>query len=136
MVQISNMPRKIGEWINIELHNAQLYRVLARSAPNDRDKQIIEEFSDDSQDTAETLMKIYKKMTGYRFEPKPVPLKENGSYRSVVKSRIREEIRLSKMYRQAYMNMQDNYPLRRIIFNAYHTALEHAVTLIEMISAS
>ena len=88
MAQISNMPRKIGEWINMELHNAQLYRVLARSAPNDREKHILEDFSDDSQDTAETLMRIYKKMTGYRFEPKPVPLKENGSYRNVIRSRI------------------------------------------------
>ena len=61
MAQISNMPRKIGEWINMELHNAQLYRVLARSAPNDREKHILEDFSDDSQDTAETLMRIYKK---------------------------------------------------------------------------
>ena len=132
MAQISNMPRKIGEWINMELHNAQLYRVLARSAPNDREKHILEDFSDDSQDTAETLMRIYKKMTGYRFEPKPVPLKENGSYRNVIRSRIGEEIRLSKMYRNAYMNMQDNFALRRTIFNAYHTCLEHAVTLLEM----
>ena len=92
MAQISNMPRKIGEWINMELHNAQLYRVLARSAPNDREKHILEDFSDDSQDTAEALMRIYKKMTGYRFEPKPVPLKENGSYRNVIRSRIGEEI--------------------------------------------
>ena len=132
MAQISNMPRKIGEWINMELHNAQLYRVLARSAPNDREKHILEDFSDDSQDTAETLMRIYKKMTGYRFEPKPVPLKENGSYRNVIRSRIGEEIRLSKMYRNAYMNMQDNFALRRTIFNAYHTCLENAVTLLEM----
>ena len=132
MAQISNMPRKIGEWINMELHNAQLYRVLARSAPNDREKHILEDFSDDSQDTAETLMRIYKKMTGYRFEPKPVPLKENGSYRNVIRSRIGEEIRLSKMYRNAYMNMQDNFALRRTIFNAYHTCREHAVTLLEM----
>ena len=132
MAQISNMPRKIGEWINMVLHNAQLYRVLARSAPNDREKHILEDFSDDSQDTAETLMRIYKKMTGYRFEPKPVPLKENGSYRNVIRSRIGEEIRLSKMYRNAYMNMQDNFALRRTIFNAYHTCLEHAVTLLEM----
>ena len=132
MAQISNMPRKIGEWINMELHNAQLYRVLARSAPNDREKHILEDFSDDGQDTADTLMRIYKKMTGYRFEPKPVPLKENGSYRNVIRSRIGEEIRLSKMYRNAYMNMQDNFALRRTIFNAYHTCLEHAVTLLEM----
>ncbi len=128
-----DLPEKIGQWINSELYNAQLYRVLSRSAPGDREKQILEEFSDDDQDTADTFMKMYKKMTGYRFIPKPVPIKENGSYRSVIRKRISDEIRMSKMYRNAYMNMQNNYPLRRIVFSAYHSCLEHAVTLLELL---
>lgn len=134
MNKISNMPRKLGEYINIELHNAQLYRILAKSAPNDRDKHILEEFSDDCQDTAEEFMKLYKKMTGYKFDPVPVPIKETGSYRSVLKSKIRDEIRLSKRYRKDYLNTSDNLSLKRTFFNAYHTALEHSVGLIELLN--
>ena len=127
------MPRKLGEMINMELHNAQLYRIIAKSAPNDKDKQILDEFSDDCQDTAEELMRIYRKMTGYQFDPRPVPIKENGSYRSVLRSKIRDEIRLSKRYRHEYLNTSDNLALKRTFFNAYHNALEHAVGIIELI---
>ena len=119
--------------INMELHNAQLYRIIAKSAPNDKDKQILDEFSDDCQDTAEELMRISRKMTGYQFDPRPVPIKENGSYRSVLRSKIRDEIRLSKRYRHEYLNTGDNLALKRTFFNAYHNALEHAVGIIELI---
>ena len=44
MNKISNMPRKLGEFINTELHNAELYRALSKSAPNNRDKEILEEW--------------------------------------------------------------------------------------------
>ncbi len=136
MNNINNLPSALGKWINTELYNAQLYRVLSKSAPDDRSRHILEEFSDDSRDTAETMMKAYKNMTGYKFIPKPLPLKENGSYRSVIRGRIGDEVRLSKMYRNAYMNIQGNYTLRRIVFSAYHNALEHAVTLLELMSGS
>lgn len=133
MNKISNMPGRLAEMIQQELHNVRLYRVLSRSAPNDRDRQTLEEFSDDCQDTADEFMRMYRKMTGYPFHPEPIPLKENGSYQHVLHERIREEIRLSKRYRHEYLNTGDNYSLRRTFFNAYHTALEHAVGIMELL---
>ena len=134
MNKISNMPRKLGEYINSELHDAQLYKALSRSAPNDRDKEIFEEFSDDCSDNAQEFTKLYKLMTGTAFVPAPTHLSENGSYRNILRSRIREEIRLSKKYRREYLSCGDRLPLKRAFFNAYHNALEHAVGIIELCS--
>ncbi len=135
MNKISNMPRKLGEFINTELHNTELYRALSKSAPNNRDKEILEEFSDDCQDNAGEFMRIYKRMTGYKFDPRPVPVTETGSYRSVLRSRIRDETRLSKKYRREYMITSDNLALKRAFFNAYHNSLEHAVGIIDLLNS-
>ncbi len=134
MNQPGSLPRRLGEYINSELHDAQLYTILSRSAPSDRDKEILEEYSDDCRDNAGIFMKLYQRMTGYKFTPKPVPMKENGSYRAVLKGRIREEIRLSKKYRREYLSISDDMQLKRAFFNAYHNSLEHAVGIIELLS--
>ncbi len=128
-----NLPRQLQQYINNELHDAQLYRILAKSAPSERERRILDDFSADSKNTADALMTAYRTMTGYTFEPHPEPIKENGSYRSVLKSRIREETSASRNYRRHYMNTNDNLKLKRTFFNAYHNALEHAVGIVEML---
>lgn len=135
MNKISNMPKTLGEFINAELHHAELYRALSKSAPNARDREILEEFSDDCQDNADELMRLYKRMTGYKFEPRPSPVTETGSYRTVLRSRIRNETRMSKKYRREYMNTSDNLALKRAFFNAYHNSLEHAVGIIDLLNS-
>ena len=94
----------------------------------------LEEFSDDCSDNAQEFTKLYKLMTGTAFVPAPTHLSENGSYRNILRSRIREEIRLSKKYRREYLSCGDRLPLKRAFFNAYHNALEHAVGIIELCS--
>lgn len=133
MNNISNMPRLLQSYINDELHNAELYRILAKSAPNERDKHVLEEFSQDSRQTADAFMSVYRSMTGYPFEPNPAPIKENGSYKSVLRSRIRDETEASKRFRREYMNTSDNLKLKRAFFTAYHNALGRAVGIIDLI---
>ncbi len=133
MNNVSNMPRRLREYINSELYNAELYRILAKSAPSEREKKIIENFSEENQRTADAFMSIYHSMTGYSCEPEPASIKESGSYKTVLRSRIGIELEDSKCYRQEYMNTIDNYRLKRAFFSAYNEALCRSIMIIDLI---
>lgn len=133
MNNVSNMPRKLREYINSELYNAELYRILAKSAPSECDKNILESFSEENRRTANTFMSIYHSMTGYLCEPDPATVKESGSYKTVLRSRIKAEITDSQCYRQEYMSVSDNFKLKRAFFSAYNEALCRSVMIIDLI---
>ncbi len=129
MNNFSSRPQRLQMCINRELYNSDLYRILSRSAPNEDEKKEMENFSEECRETAETFMQIYRSMTGYQAKNEPEPVKESGSYRTVLRSRIRKEIELSKMYRCDYMNTNDHYHLKRTFFTACHNALCRAAIL-------
>ncbi len=133
MNNVSNMPRKLREYINSELYNAELYRILAKSAPTERDKNTLEKFADENNQTANTFMAIYHSMTGYSCEPEPAPIKESGSFKTVLRSRIKIEITDSQCYRQEYLNVSDNFRLKRAFFSAYNEALCRCIMIIDLI---
>lgn len=124
------MPKKLQKYINSELHDAELYRTLAKSLPNEESKNIIMKFADDEQKHADEFLRIYKMMTGYSFEPEPAKVTENGSYRSIMKNRIADETKDSEKYRNEYINTNDNYHLKRAFFNAFNDEIRHAIEII------
>ncbi|MBR2176028.1 MAG: hypothetical protein IJ861_03665 [Clostridia bacterium] len=129
----SNMPRQLKQYINTFLHAAELYRILAKSAPNDQSQKTLENFSEECRKSADGFSAAYRSMTGYTSDPKPMPIKETGSFRSVLRGRIPAEIDLSKRLREDYLSCGDNFRLKRTFFNAYHDALARTVSLIEML---
>lgn len=133
MSNFSSIPRQLQDYINEELYLSELYRILSRSAPNEEDRKRLEDFSEECRTTAESFTQLYRSMTGYRLEYHPEPVKESGSYKAVLRSRIRKEMELSKRYRCDYMNVNDNYHLKRAFFMAYHNAMCRAVGLVDMI---
>lgn len=124
------MPKKLQSYINSELHDAELYKILAKSSPNEETRAILLNFADTEQKHADEFLRIYKMMTGYSFEPEPLPVTENGSYRSILKNRIIDEIKDSKKYRADYLKTGDNLNLKRAFFNAFNDELHHAVEII------
>ncbi len=133
MNNVSNMPRKLREYVNNALYNAELYRILAKSAPTEGDKNTLEKFADENRQTADAFMAIYHSMTGYSCEPEPSPIKESGSYKTVLRSRIKIEIADSQCYRREYMNISDNFKLKRAFFSAYNEALCRCIMIIDLI---
>lgn len=123
------MPKRLQTYINAELHDAELYRMLAKSSPSEEAKNLLTEFADSEQKHADEFLRIYKMMTGYSFEPEPLPVTESGSYRSILKNRILDEKRDSEKYRKEYMKT-DNYHLKRAFFNTFNDELLHAIGLI------
>ncbi len=123
------MPKKLQTYINSELHDAELYRILAKSSPNEETKNILLGFADTEQKHANEFLKIYKMMTGYTFEPEPLPVNETGAYRSIVKNRIIDETKDAEKYRNEYIKIHDNYNLKKLFFTAFNDEMRHAVEL-------
>lgn len=123
------MPKKLQSYINAELHDAELYKILAKSSPNEETRNILLRFADDEQKHADEFLRIYKMMTGYTFEPEPLTVTENGSFRSILKNRVLDETKDSEKYRREYMKT-DNYHLKRAFFNAFNDELRHAIEII------
>lgn len=128
-----NRAKQLQKSINMLLHDSELYRIMAKSAPGEQSQAILEDFSTDCRRSADEFMNIYRTITGYRFEPRPLPVKETGSYRSVMKMRIPAELRASRRFREEYLSAGDNFRLKRAYFNAYHEAIERAVGMTEML---
>lgn len=124
------IPKRLQEYINAELHDAELYRILAKSAPNEETRTILLRFAKNEQEHSDEFLRIYKLMTGYTFEPEPLPITESGSYRSILKNRILDETKDSDKYRREYMKINDNFKLKRAFFNAFNDELRHAIEII------
>lgn len=124
------MPKRLQSYINAELHDAELYKILAKSSPNEETRNILLRFADDEQKHADEFLRIYKMMTGYTFEPEPLPVTENGSFRSILKNRILDETKDSEKYRSEYLKTSDNFHLKRAFFNAFNDELRHAIEII------
>lgn len=69
-------------------------------------------------------------MTGYNFEPSPPPVRDKGSFRSIIKDRVLDEINNSNEYMREYMNTSDNFRLKRAFFQAYNDDMNHASKLL------
>ena len=126
---------EIGSFIEFQLHSAELYRILSRSAQGDTDKRELEAFSKECKDTADLFSEIYKGMTSYRFEAHPDPIRESGSFRSVLRERLRRETAESKRLRIEYLRVSDNFRLKRALFNAFNDSLCRAVIISGILTA-
>ncbi|MDD6489769.1 MAG: ferritin-like domain-containing protein [Clostridia bacterium] len=124
------VPKKLQSYINSELHDAEVYRILAKSAPNEDIRNILMRFADNEQAHADEFTRIYKMMTGYSFEPEPVPITESGSYRAILKNRILDETKDAEKYRKDYLQTHDNFNLKRALFNAFNDEMRHAVEIL------
>lgn len=131
----SNMPRRLKDYYSSFRRISELYRMLSRSAPNEREQKMLDEFSHECHHTAEEFAGAYRAMTGYRLDEPVPPVKESGSYRSVIRGRIPAEIGLSRQLRTDYLSVNDNYRLKRTFFTACHEALERSALLTEMLIA-
>lgn len=129
MPKPSNMPSELMKVINRELHNAELYRILARSAPDEEARAALDRFSRECRESADTFSRLWSVMTGKRFEPMPEPVRESGSFRSVLRGQIRRELASSALYRELYMRVSDNMKLKRALFTAAHNAMLRAASL-------
>ncbi len=127
------MPQRLREYADNALYSAELYRILAKSAPTENDKKTLEKFADENRKTADTFMEIYRFMTGYSCDVEPAPVRESGSYKTILRSRIKNEVADSGCYRREYMNVSDNYKLKRAFFSAYNEAVCRCIMIIDLI---
>lgn len=125
----TSIPKRLQTYINEELHDVELYKFLAKSAPNEETKDMLFKFADCEQKHADEFLRLYKLITGYTFEPEVLPVTESGSYRAIIRNRIIDELNGSEKYRNEYLKT-DNFQLKRAFFNAFNDELQHAVSII------
>lgn len=125
---------EIGEYIVFFLDSAALYDILAKSAPSEGERRELCAFAEECRDTAQQLGIIYRQRSGRIFEPSASQVRESGSFRSVIRSRLRQEVELSRRLRGAYLVSGDNFRLRRSLFSAFNDALCRAVSLSSMLT--
>ncbi len=131
----TSMPKKLQEYINSELYNAELYRSLAKSASNEESKNTILEIAECDRKLADEFIRLYKKMTGYTFEPDPAPINESGTHKAILRGCMNNEIKASEKYRKDYLQTPDNYHLRKAFFNAFNDKLLHSLKLLCLLTA-
>lgn len=125
----------IGEHIGFFLDSAALYDILARLAPSEGEKRQLGAFADECRATAEKLGRVYRQRTGRFFDPSPSQIRESGSFRAVLRSRLKEEVAASRKLRDAYLGSGDNFRLKQALFTAFNDALCRAASLSAMLTA-
>lgn len=126
------MPKKLSEYINSELLDAEIYKALAKTAQNEEAFKKLTEIAEDEISHAEMFAQIYKIMTGYMFQPDVAKLPALGSFKSAIKSRILDEIADSKKYHADAIENHDKFRLRNAFLKASHDEAMHALILSQL----
>ena len=125
-----SLAKRLEMYIKDETADSLLYRELSKIAPNDADKKLLIEFSEDEQVHAENFQKIYKTITGKMYEPKIQKPEISGSFDHILKDRVLNESRDFRKYAQQYIATQRNETLRDAYFNAETDENVHALRLL------
>ena len=127
-------PLTIAEHIGFFLNSAALYDILAKSAPSEAERKDLSSFAQECRDTAQQLDRVYRQRTGQFFEAAPVQVRENGSFRSVLRTRLHEELAAARRLREDYLGSGDNFRLKRALFGAFNDAVCRAAALSAMLT--
>ncbi len=133
MNNLTALSGRVKKYSGILLYDSKLYQILARSAPDERSQKITQSFSDQCRNSAENLYEIYRNMTHDHSDIQFPSVRETGSFRSVLRSRLSHELQLESEFRNEYLNISDNFRLKRIFYNASHSAMSRALGILDML---
>ena len=126
--------QKLQMYIEAELHDAELYKELAKIAPNEGYRQLLIEFSEDEQSHADTFKKIYRMMFGKSYNPVVKAPEIRGSFEEVLRERILDESGDFRKYGEQYIQTQRNDVLKNAYYRARTDENVHALRLLYMLS--
>ena len=133
---MNNLPAlsaRLKQYSAILQYDSRLYRILSRSAPDEKSMNKAQELASQCGNTADALYDIYRSMTRDNSLLQPPSVHETGSFRSVLRSRLSHELSLEADFRREYLSISDNLKLKRLFFNASHSAMSRAVGILDLL---
>ncbi len=125
---------KLETYIKAELGDAALYKELSKIAPNDEDRKLLMEFSNDEQSHADEFKRIYRMLTRNSYNPEIKPPVISDSYKNVLRERVLDESGDFRKYGEQYIQTNINTELRDAYYRARTDENVHALRLLYMIS--
>ena len=123
----------LQEYITEEMTAELIYKELARMAPCEQDRQLLLEFAEDERNHAEDFKKIYRNMTGRRYEPTIMPIVLTQPYREILRERVLDESGDFRKYGEQYLMTQPS-ELKDVFYLARTDEGVHAWRLLYLLS--
>lgn len=126
--------QKLQTYITAELGDAALYRALSEMAPNEKDRRLLYEFANDEQSHADEFQRIYRSMTGRRYNPTLPPPDLSDGYRDILRDRVLDESGDFRKYGEQYLQTNQNQALKTAYYRARTDENVHALRLLYLLS--
>ena len=124
----TQLTKRLEEYIQDELQDSAYYKELAKLAPTDFSKELINEFSHDEQMHAENFQNAYFMITGRYYYPKPLDPIVIDDYEDALKIRIIAETNDFKKYGEEYLMAPNKY-LRDLFYMTRTVEGQHAMRI-------
>lgn len=122
----NNIIRRLEEYITDELEAAEIYSRLAEIAPDDESREFLTEFADDEYGHAEIFKRLYRSLTGRRFNPKVEAPDLGGTYLEIINGRIPDESGDYRVYMEEFINSGLPAPQKNLFWEAAQDENVHA----------
>lgn len=126
--------QKLQMYINAEMGDSALYRELADRAPDNMDRQLLLEFSEDEESHADSFKRIYRILTGRSYNPVVSPVILSGSFDDILRDRVLDESGDYRKYGEQYLLSDGNDMLKDAYYRARTDENVHALRLLYMLS--
>lgn len=120
--------KRLAEYIQDELQDSEYYKELAKMAPTDLSKEIINEFSEDEMNHAKNFQQVYYMLTGRYYVPEPVEPIVIDDYEEALKIRVLAETNDYEKYGEEYLMAPNKY-LRDLFFMTRTKEAMHAMRI-------
>ncbi len=130
----TTVAQNLRTYIDAELHDAALYKELAGLSPDEDDRKLLMEFSDDEQSHADTFKRLYRAMTGRSYHPVVTPPVLEGSVKDILRNRILDESGDYRKYGEQYLTTTRNEELRDAYYRARTDENVHALRILYLLS--
>jgi len=126
--------QKLQMYIDAELGDSALYYELAKIAPDETDRQLLLEFSEDEHSHADTFKRIYRSLTGRSYNPVIKQPVISDSFENILRDRVLDESGDFRKYGEQYILTEKNNELKDAYYRARTDENVHALRLLYMLS--
>lgn len=126
--------QNLQEYIKAEMGDSELYKELAKMAPDDEDRKLLLEFSEDEQTHANTFKRIYRMLTNRNYNPVIAPPILTLPYEDILRDRVIDESGDFRKYGEQYLQTDRPNILKEAYYIARTDENVHALRLLDMLS--
>lgn len=130
------LPETLEIYIESELNDSALYTQLAKNAPDQESKDILNKMAEDKTQNAKEFQIIYNGITNKKYEPVIINTLRSKSYRENLRNRVVAEGRGYRRYMNHYNRGLGDALLLTSLFNAGTNSNLNSLLLLYLLSKS